>query len=203
MNETKQKILDVALDLFSQNGYSAVSIRDICKRVEIKESSVYYHFRNKQAILDELLHQFEAEANRLMSQLEQAMTVSGNFSGGDFFKTTCDCFFEQYFMDDFCNKVMRLLFIEQLHSEEMQKTYDYWMFDKPLAFQTQVFSMLAAAGIIRQADSGYLAVKFYAPIFFFAQRLLFSGKLSEERRQAFRKEAYWHIKNFFMEIGET
>ena len=44
MNETKQKILDVALDLFSQNGFSAVSIRDICKVVDIKESSVYYHF---------------------------------------------------------------------------------------------------------------------------------------------------------------
>ena len=45
MNETKQKILDVALDLFSQNGFSAVSIRDICKVVDIKESSVYYHLK--------------------------------------------------------------------------------------------------------------------------------------------------------------
>ena len=192
MSETKQKILDTALDLFSQNGYSAVSI---------KESSVYYHFKNKQAVLDELLQQFEAEACRLMSQLEQAMTVSADFSGGDFFQTTCDCFFEQYLMDDFCNKILRLLFIEQLHSEEMQKIYDYWMFEKPLAFQTQVFSMLAAAGIINQTDSGYLAVKFYAPIFLFAQRLLFCGKLSEEHRQVFRKEAHRHIENFFKEIG--
>ena len=199
MSETKQKILDVALDLFSQNGYSAVSIRDICKRVEIKESSVYYHFQNKQAVLVELLHRFETEAGRLMSRLEQALTASSNFSGEDFFQTTCDCFFEKYLMDDFCNKIMRLLFIEQLHNAEMQKIYDYWMFDKPLAFQTQVFSMLAAAGIIQQTDSGYSAVKFYAPIFLFAQRRLFSGTLSEESRQAFRNDAYRHIQNFFKE----
>lgn len=58
MNITKKKILDVSLELFSQKGYSAVAIRDICKCVEIKESSVYYHFENKQSIFDELLNNF-------------------------------------------------------------------------------------------------------------------------------------------------
>ena len=35
MNDTKQRILDVSLELFSQNGFSAVSIRDICRQVQI------------------------------------------------------------------------------------------------------------------------------------------------------------------------
>ena len=48
MNDTKQRILDVSLELFSQNGFSAVSIRDICRQVQIKESSVYYYFKSKQ-----------------------------------------------------------------------------------------------------------------------------------------------------------
>lgn len=43
MNATKQKILKVSLELFSRYGYSAVSIRDICRQVQIKESTVYYH----------------------------------------------------------------------------------------------------------------------------------------------------------------
>ena len=51
MNDTKQRILDVSLELFSQNGFSAVSIRDICRQVQIKESSVYFAYsRTKQAI---------------------------------------------------------------------------------------------------------------------------------------------------------
>ena len=58
MNTTKERILDVSLELFSQRGYSAVSIRDICKGVGIKESSVYYHFENKQNIFDVLLDRF-------------------------------------------------------------------------------------------------------------------------------------------------
>ena len=100
MNETKQKILDVALDLFSQNGFSAVSIRDICKVVDIKESSVYYHFKNKQAILDELLQRFESIATGLMSQLEQSLTITQKTIEGNLFEQTCDCFFEKYLMDE-------------------------------------------------------------------------------------------------------
>ena len=203
MNETKQKILDVALDLFSQKGFSAVSIRDICKVVDIKESSVYYHFKNKQAIFDELLQHFETIANDLMSQLEQGLMVMpppDNFEG-NFFKKTCNCFFEDYLMDEYCNKVMRLLSIEHLHSDEMQKIYDYWMYDKPLAFQAKVFSMLTAAGIVGAADSHYLAVKFYAPVFLFMQRFLFCGALTEECKQTFRENAYQHVNHFFHEIG--
>ena len=203
MNETKQKILDVALDLFSQKGFSAVSIRDICKVVDIKESSVYYHFKNKQAIFDELLQHFETIANDLMSQLEQGLMVMAppdNFEG-NFFEKTCDCFFEDYLMDEYCNKIMRLLSIEHLHNEEMQKIYDYWMFDKPLTFQAKVFSMLTMAGIVKTADSHYLAVKFYAPIFLFMQRFLFCGALTEECKQIFRENAYQHVNHFFNEIG--
>ena len=40
MQGTKENILMVSLELFSQRGFSAVSIRDICKKVNIKESSI-------------------------------------------------------------------------------------------------------------------------------------------------------------------
>lgn len=203
MKETKQKILETALDLFSQNGFSAVSIRDICKVVDIKESSVYYHFKNKQAILEELLQQFESIANDFMSQLEQALTTTQKDVDGKMFEKTCDCFFEQYLMDGYCNKIMRLLSIEHFNHEKMQKIYDNWLFDKPLQFQAKVFSLLISAGMIKGADSSYLAVKFYAPIFLFMQRWLFDGTLTEERKQLFRKNAYAHIDHFFREMEEN
>lgn len=197
MNETKQKILDVALDLFSQKGFSAVSIRNICKVIGIKESSIYYHFKNKQDIFDELLQQFEAVATNLMCQLEQALTTPPDTFEENIFEKTCSHFFEDYLMDEYCNKIMRLLSIEHMHNDEIHKIYDYWIFDKPLSFQTKVFSMLTATGIIKAADSNYLAVKFYAPIFLFMQRWLFCGTLTEECKQTFRENAYKHINNFF------
>lgn len=200
MNETKQKILDVALDLFSKNGFSAVSIRDICKVVNIKESSVYYHFKNKQAILDELLQNFESIATGLMSQLEQALTITQTTIDGNLFEQTCNCFFEKYLMDEYCNKIIRLLSIEHFSNYEMQKIYNYWIFDKPLNFQTKVFSMLISIGIIKITDSKYLAIKFYAPIYLFAQQWLFCGTLTDKHKQFFRENAYAHINNFFKEM---
>lgn len=201
MTSTKQRILEVALEQFSQNGFSAVSIRDICGQVRIKESSVYYYFRNKQAIFDELLCLFEEKAKGMMHQLDVSLTDQTFSAQENFYQTVCDTFFENYFMDTFCNKMIRMLSIEQFKYSTIQKVYDRWMFAEPLSFQSKVFSVLMQAGIVRSADSEYLAVKYYAPIYFFAQRWLFSGILCEERKDAFRTNAYCHIQNFFAEIG--
>lgn len=200
MSDTKQKILDASLELFSQKGFSAVSIRDICAQVMIKESSIYYHFKNKQAIFDELLHHFEQVANDMMAQLEQALTMQPCFMEKPFYQNVCDTFFESYFMDDFCNKMMRLLQIEQFSNAEVQKIYDRWMFAEPLQFQSKVFYALMEIGVIPKSDSDYLAVKYYAPIHFFAHRWLFNGELSEEQKHSFRTAAYHHIEKLFAEI---
>lgn len=201
MGDTKQKILDVSLDLFSQKGFSAVSIRDICAQVNIKESSVYYHFKNKQAIFDELLHRFEQVATDMMVRLEQSLSVQSCSMEKPFYQTVCDTFFENYFMDDFCNKIMRLLLIEQFGNSEVQKIYDCWMFEKPLEFQSKVFYTLMEIGILSKTDSEYLAVKYYAPIYFFAQRWLFSGELSEEQKNLFKMLLIIILRNFLQRWG--
>lgn len=52
---TKQKILDAALDLFSTQGYEATSIAQITEAVGIRKASLYSHFSGKQEILNTLL----------------------------------------------------------------------------------------------------------------------------------------------------
>lgn len=52
---TKQEILDAALELFSVQGYEATSISQLADAVGIRKASLYSHFENKQAILDALL----------------------------------------------------------------------------------------------------------------------------------------------------
>ena len=49
--DTKQKILDKALELFSAQDYDSVSVGQIAKAVGIKAPSLYNHFPSKQAIL--------------------------------------------------------------------------------------------------------------------------------------------------------
>ncbi len=70
---TKQRVLDAALELFSRGGYDAVSMRDIAAAVGIKESSIYFHFRGKQAIQAELLEEFQGLANEALAMLRDGM----------------------------------------------------------------------------------------------------------------------------------
>ena len=201
MNETKEKIIAVSLEAFSQKGYWAVSIRDICKQVGIKESSVYYHFKNKQAIFDAILSRFQQKANDMMGTLTSAMAADWQAADQNFYRKVCNCFFEDYLMDDFCNKVMRLMLIEQFHDQNVKEAYDSWMFTKPLAFQSGIFKVLMDRGLLPAADPEYIAIQYYAPIFFFAQKWLLSGPLSDENKNAFRKDAYRHIQCFFSQLG--
>lgn len=197
---TKQKILNVALNLFAKDGYAAVSIRDICGQVGIKESTVYYHFENKRAIFDALSQRFQAIATAMMRRLDEAM-ADVNGADPSLFSTVSDAFFEKYLMDDFCNRFIRLMTLEQMRSEDIQQLYVTWMFDEPLRFQSRIFEKLTNAGIIASADSETLTVKYYSPIFLYTQRYLLIGPLTEEKKRAFRSEVDRHVLQFFMECG--
>jgi AcrR family transcriptional regulator len=52
---TRQDILDAALDLFASNGFFGTSMRDIARKVGVRESALYHHFPSKAAILEGLL----------------------------------------------------------------------------------------------------------------------------------------------------
>ena len=64
-NDTKQRILDVALDLFTEQGYDGTSLRQIAEQLGVTKAALYYHFESKEDILMALhlrLHDFGKDA---------------------------------------------------------------------------------------------------------------------------------------------
>lgn len=55
MNDNKQLIKSVALDLFGQKGYEDTSLAEIAKDVGIKKPSIYNHFRSKEDLFTDVL----------------------------------------------------------------------------------------------------------------------------------------------------
>jgi AcrR family transcriptional regulator len=53
--ETRQLILDASMDLFSQNGYDATSVAEICQKAQVSKGAFYYHFISKQALFLHLM----------------------------------------------------------------------------------------------------------------------------------------------------
>ena len=50
MNDTRERILDAALDLFIEQGYDKTSLREIAERVGVTKAALYYHFESKEEI---------------------------------------------------------------------------------------------------------------------------------------------------------
>jgi AcrR family transcriptional regulator len=67
---TRDRILDVALDLFVEQGYDSTSLRQIAERLGVTKAALYYHFEAKEDILMALhmrLHEFGKSALSTMT----------------------------------------------------------------------------------------------------------------------------------------
>lgn len=63
--DTRERILDVALDLFTERGYDGTSLREIAEELGLTKAALYYHFESKEDILLALhlrLHDFGRDA---------------------------------------------------------------------------------------------------------------------------------------------
>ena len=77
---TRDRILDVALDLFTTQGFDGTSLRQIAERLDITKAALYYHFESKDDILMALhmrLHAFGRTALIKMQQEPVTLALWG------------------------------------------------------------------------------------------------------------------------------
>ncbi|MFJ9869420.1 TetR/AcrR family transcriptional regulator [Streptomyces sp. NPDC101165] len=48
---TRQRIQDVALELFAEQGYEKTSLREIAEHLDVTKAALYYHFKTKEEII--------------------------------------------------------------------------------------------------------------------------------------------------------
>lgn len=64
-SDTRRRILDAALGLFTEQGYDGTSLRQIAEKLGVTKAALYYHFQSKEDILLALhmrLHDFGKDA---------------------------------------------------------------------------------------------------------------------------------------------
>ena len=64
---TKLRIMETALDLFNQLGTPNISTNHIALELDISPGNLYYHFRNKEQLIEELFATFEAQFQPLIT----------------------------------------------------------------------------------------------------------------------------------------
>lgn len=144
---TKDKILDVSIDLFSQYGYDGVSIRQIARAVGIRESSIYNHYPSKQAILRAVLDYYVEEMVSDEIPLEQAsLNLDEGFD--HFYEAGCDAFLSKL-KEDRMMKITRLFFIESYHNDEVRAFLKSEIIEAPIEGWIDLFNLMKQKGLIR------------------------------------------------------
>ena len=169
---TKEKILDEALTLFSEKGYANVFVGDIADRVGIKAPSLYKHYKNKRAIFDAIID----EMNRRFAEQAKTMQINGTDAAADagIYKSLSEDrllklgreFFLYYLHDDYNKKFRKMLTLEQFHDNELAKVYSKLYVDDPLSYQGMLFGFMVTAGVLKTDNVQLMTLHFYAPIYY-------------------------------------
>lgn len=190
---TRQKALDVALELFALRGYAAVSMADIADVLGIKAPSLYKHFSGKEALFHELATVVGdyflglwAAVQYQLERLEQETVERGHLTA-QALEGAAGWFFSA--LEDPRTRYCRLLALRDLDGGEL------WLWGRPLALYEDLFTKLIEREILRRGDPHVMAVEYIAPL----QQLLFL----QDRRleagggaEAAGEEARRHIRQF-------
>lgn len=190
--DTKKKILDVALTLFSERGYGNVYVGQIAKGVGIKAPSLYKHYKSKQdifnAILNEMQERYTKESYKMhISGKEVFLEVSEE----ELIKMGIGLFLH-FLHDDYERKFRKMLTIEQFSNTELAVLFSNQYIDSPLLYQSGLFELIVANGKLRKEDTRIMALHFYSPIYM----LLTLCDREPEREQEAIRMIENHIRQF-------
>ncbi len=73
-DQTRARILEVALELISDRGFAATSTREIAEHLGFTKAALYYHFRTKDDLLTAIVGTAMADLEALIAQGEGART---------------------------------------------------------------------------------------------------------------------------------
>lgn len=156
---TKEKIYTNAIELFAENGYHNLGMRDLAKSVGIRASSIYNHYKSKEDILMEI-------ANELMSEL--ATHVYPLYKRLDLppraFFINLSIETNNFFELPKINKLTKLLIPLEFEIPRLKKLLHIEFIQKPRTSFNYYFQTLMRKGQMKQADP-MLAAKMYHSFF--------------------------------------
>ena len=77
---TRERILEVSLELFAQSGYLGTSMSDIAKQLGITKGALYKHYRSKQEILDRIVERMNEMDYARAAEYEMPETEPDGFA---------------------------------------------------------------------------------------------------------------------------
>ena len=166
---TKQEILEAALELFSVQGFEATSIAQIADAVGVRKASLYSHFESKQAILDalvkDILEQYATHSifartdweNDADTKGEQALTpdAAAQMILGQI----------RYILHDpHISRARKMLVLEQFRNPELARLQTKQNYTDVLDYFTGMIRQLIRRGVLAGEDPEIMAAQLCLPV---------------------------------------
>lgn len=159
--DTKQRILDAALDMFSQKGYDGTNIRELTASLGLAKSGMYKHFESKEAIWNALLDQMIAYYGERFGSAEHLPPVPDSLEE----LTAITMGMVNFTVhDEKIIKTRKLLTIEQFRDDRARALATRHFLTGLTEMFTHVFAGMMEKSLIRRDDPAMVAFAYTAPI---------------------------------------
>jgi AcrR family transcriptional regulator len=111
---TREKILNAATKIFARKGFDGARVEEIAQKAGVNKALIYYYFKSKEDILEEIMKQFLEESLR---RKEKLLERSSPMSTEELIQSSAERIFELYKGNE---DVLRIIITEELKSKKKQ-----------------------------------------------------------------------------------
>ncbi len=159
-SKTKTAIIKSAMELFAAHGYKGTSVRKIASKVGIRESALYNHFKNKEAI-------FLTVCADIFTTPFSKKNVQEDAKKGKKFLANFVVQYKLVSFDANKERLFRIMMIELLQDKTLRKNFLNEFHHHNIALLSEAFFVMMQSGLIRSSDPMFTANEFLAPLFYY------------------------------------
>lgn len=194
---TKERILETALELFAQSGYLGTSMSDIAGELRITKGALYKHYTSKQEILSSIVKRMNKMDYERAEEYEMPETEPDGFAEAylhtpiEKIRAYAMAQFDHWTKDHFSSNFRKMLTLEQYRDPKLAKLYHDYLATGPTEYMAAIFRKLTDS----DDAAMQLALDFYGPMF-----LLYSVYDGATDKESIAPRLRAHIDRFIEKI---
>ena len=186
---TKDRILDEALTLFSENGYDGTSVERIAEKVGIKAPSLYKHFKSKEDILNAIIDNAEARYEESFGSEKRIGRLPE--SKEEFVRITMERIsFTMH--DPMIRKIRKFLVQEQFRNERLAEITTRHQLVGIQKMYEKIIEGMMKNGLFIHDDPALLSIELVSPVVLWVSKADRQPQYEQEIMDSIEK----HIRHF-------
>ena len=194
---TKERILETALELFAQSGYLGTSMSDIAGELGITKGALYKHYTSKQEILSSIVERMNKMDYERAEEYEMPEAEPDGFAEAylhtpiEKIRAYAMAQFDHWTKEHFSSNFRKMLTLEQYRDPRLAKLYHDYLATGPTEYMAAIFRKLT------DSDDAAMqfALEFYGPMF-----LLYSVYDGATDKESIAPRLRAHIDRFIEKI---